>query len=225
MADEMVTLATFSNPIEAQLAKGRLEEAGIPAFLLGDLGGGMFVGMSNLFGEIRLTVAAEDVEEAARVLEADEDDEVVEDEDSTAIKGERPRQESSTEVRAAVESPLQDRTAPPNSPPSDSPVLVPEEEMFSEDEDEPEERTVRWTADDVATRAFRAAIFGFFCPVGLLHLYALWLVIRLPSAEGELSSAGSRKAIAAFALAILPGAIAALLLLGMATALIGALFR
>ena len=154
MSDEMVTLATFSNPIEAELARSRLEGAGIPAFLLGNLGGGMFAGMSNLFGEIRLTVAAEHAEEAARVLEAEDDDDYDEDEGSTALKGERRRKASSTEVRAPVESPMQDRAPPPDPPPPDSPDLAPEEEMPPEEDDERDEPSVTWKADDVATRAF-----------------------------------------------------------------------
>jgi hypothetical protein len=204
MSDEMVTLATFSNPIEAELAKGRLQDAGIPAFLYGDIGGSMFAGMSNLFGEIRLMVSATHAEEALRVLTDEEDEEEDEDESSTAIKGEPPRQESSTQVRPPLESPLQDNAPPLETSPQESSEFPPEEGMPPEEDDEREERTVAWTADEVATRALRAAIFGWFSG-GVLAVYALWLLIRLPSAEGELSPTGRRKALLALVIAVLPG--------------------
>ena len=74
--------------------------------------------------------------------------------------------------------------------------------LLPEDE-EREEQPLTWTADDMAARAFRAALFGYFT-CGVLHVYALWLLLRLPSAEGELSPAGTRKAYAAAALALPP---------------------
>jgi hypothetical protein len=67
MTDEPVTAATFSNSLEANLAKSQLEEAGIRAFVTGDqiestwhLGGAL--------GEVKLLVAERDLDEAERIL-------------------------------------------------------------------------------------------------------------------------------------------------------------
>lgn len=61
--DERVTIARFSSPIEAQMARGLLESAGINSFLVGE-------NVNNLLQaafRVRLQVAASD-EEAAREL-------------------------------------------------------------------------------------------------------------------------------------------------------------
>src|SRR5262249_37378189 len=94
--------------------------------------------------------------------------------------------------------------------------------------EEHEKRPLLWTADDIASRAFRAALFSYIlCPmifglyflllmpglvlaspvIGaavLLYVYSVWLMIRLPLAEGELSAPGARRAYAALTLILLP---------------------
>jgi hypothetical protein len=214
MSDRMVLLAIYGNPVEAELVRGQLEAEGIRAVVMGTTSGDLFAGMGIGMSNVQLLVPEGDLQRAGDLLDAtEEDDEFDEDEGSTAIKGEPERKESSTQVRAPLESSLQDRMPPSDAPPPESADLPPEEEMPPEEDDEREDRSVTWTADDVAARAFRAAIFGFFT-CGLLHVYALWLVIRLPWVEGELSPTGSRKTVAALAISFVPGTLLILFCVG-----------
>jgi hypothetical protein len=148
-----------------------------------------------------------------------------EEERETAIREAGRGEAESTDIRAVGESPVQAEPTPRARP---EPAAEEETEADAagglpddQEEDERDERSVTWTADDIAARAFRAAIFGLLICPGLLHFYALWLVIRLPSAEGELSPAGWRKAIGAMALS-LPVSAVSLIFLGW---VLGALFR
>ncbi len=215
MSDRMVLLAIYGNPIEAELVRAELEAEG----------------MSN----VQLLVPEGDYERASELLaeetdvgrEAREDRERDEEaEGATAIREPTAARDDATEIRAAAESPVRDG---PAVPPHPGPAEGGEAPADAADEfpadDEREERSVLWTADDVAARAFRAALFGFLICPGLLHLYALWLLIRLPATEGDLSPAGSRKAVAAFVLAILPGVFCVLLVLGLFGACLAGLFR
>jgi hypothetical protein len=64
--DEMVSVAGFRDPTEAQFAKGMLEAAGIESLLQGENANALYPGMLR----VRLQVRAED-EEAARALLSD----------------------------------------------------------------------------------------------------------------------------------------------------------
>jgi hypothetical protein len=82
---ELVPIRTFWNLLEAQLAKGLLESAGIEAFLFDDNMVRLDWFNANALGGVKLRVDADQVDEANRVLEenvaADADPDV---EDSTA---------------------------------------------------------------------------------------------------------------------------------------------
>ena len=58
MADEMVTIATFGNPLQAEAMKNHLEAEGIPAFVTGGEAGGLFAGMGGAFGLVSSRLAA-----------------------------------------------------------------------------------------------------------------------------------------------------------------------
>ncbi|MBZ6377997.1 hypothetical protein B5C34_02060 [Pacificimonas flava] len=62
----MIELAVFHNPVEADLARARLDAAGIEALLLNHNTGGLFGGALM---PSRLMVLAEDEAEARRLLE------------------------------------------------------------------------------------------------------------------------------------------------------------
>jgi hypothetical protein len=68
MSDELATIAMFWSPVEANLAKGRLEAAGITAFLQGEEAVAMNWLLSNALGGIKLQVAAQDLERAQACL-------------------------------------------------------------------------------------------------------------------------------------------------------------
>src|SRR5262249_27995028 len=67
MADEIITLAVYSNVIEAQIACNRLLADGIPARLDGEMAGPL-PGMESALATIRLLVPAAEAERASELL-------------------------------------------------------------------------------------------------------------------------------------------------------------
>jgi hypothetical protein len=68
MDDRWVTIKTFDSPLEANLAKNLLEEAGLRTLLVGEEAVGMTWMLSNAVGGIRLQVVADDVARAQEIL-------------------------------------------------------------------------------------------------------------------------------------------------------------
>jgi hypothetical protein len=68
MSEKYVTVAGFTEPVGAGIARGRLESEGIPSFLTGELSVGAFAGLSNLGGKIELRVPAEHLARAVQIL-------------------------------------------------------------------------------------------------------------------------------------------------------------
>jgi len=66
--DELVTVATFNDVPEAQLARERLELEGIRAFVLDALSEGVMPFLTPSTGGIRLQVEPKDVERAKEIL-------------------------------------------------------------------------------------------------------------------------------------------------------------
>jgi hypothetical protein len=64
---ELVVVSTFSNHIDAELAQGALEAAGIESVISADDAGGLRPHLS-LVG-VRVLVRAEDAERAGKILE------------------------------------------------------------------------------------------------------------------------------------------------------------
>jgi hypothetical protein len=62
------------------------------------------------------------------------------------------------------------------------------------------EEAVASPGDDLATRAYRAAVIGLVVLPPLMTLYSLWLLLRLAFHSGHVGSAGTRKAVIAIAL-------------------------
>ncbi len=65
--DELVTVATFMDVPEAQLAKERLESEGIEAFVPDALGGGVMPFLAQSSG-VRVQVKAQDAARAREIL-------------------------------------------------------------------------------------------------------------------------------------------------------------
>lgn len=65
MADEIVTIAEFPEPLEAEMAKLRLQSAGIEVFLSGENARILEPGL----GPLQLQVAAADAEDARAILD------------------------------------------------------------------------------------------------------------------------------------------------------------
>ncbi|MDP1562419.1 MAG: DUF2007 domain-containing protein [Pirellulaceae bacterium] len=67
MADELVTIQTFGNIVEAHFAKSRLEEADIDAFIENEYSVLMTPHLASPFG-VKLIVRQCDVQEALKLL-------------------------------------------------------------------------------------------------------------------------------------------------------------
>jgi hypothetical protein len=68
MNDKLVTVGTFWNSVDAELARGRLADAGIRAFLADQQTVGMVWYLGNAIGGIKLMVGDGDAEAALEVL-------------------------------------------------------------------------------------------------------------------------------------------------------------
>jgi hypothetical protein len=216
MSDKMVLLAIYGNPVEAELARSELQAEGIPARVMGATSGDLFAGLGVGLSNVQLLVPEGDYERATRRL-AEETDVARESRENrereaerrrrrnTAIKEPDAAEAETTDIRPA-ESPAKaepDPAEPPESVEGDADDAPPEQLPDAEGDDEGDERPLTWTRDDLAARAFRASLFGYFT-LGILHAYALWMLSAIPFTEGSLSPAGARKAWAALALALLP---------------------
>jgi hypothetical protein len=69
MSDDLVTVATFADPVQANLAKNRLEASGVRAFLANEEAVDMDWLLGNALGWIRLEVGDEDADDARAVLD------------------------------------------------------------------------------------------------------------------------------------------------------------
>ena len=79
--DEVVTVADFTEPLEAEMARGRLQSAGIEVFLAGENARILEPGLASL----RLQVAAKDAADARAIL-ADAGNELAEAGEGVVIK-------------------------------------------------------------------------------------------------------------------------------------------
>ncbi len=68
IAHELVTVATFHTPIEAELARTRLEAAGIASFLSNAASVGVMPFLGNDLGGIGLQVSSTDADAAREIL-------------------------------------------------------------------------------------------------------------------------------------------------------------
>ena len=67
-ADDLVTVATFPDVAQAELARERLELEGVQAFVLDEQTGGVMPFMVGSIGGIRVQVAPGDAEKAREIL-------------------------------------------------------------------------------------------------------------------------------------------------------------
>jgi hypothetical protein len=66
--DELITVASFSDVPEAQLAKERLELEGIRAFAIDAQSAGVMPFLAGTSGRVRVQVEPKDVERAMEIL-------------------------------------------------------------------------------------------------------------------------------------------------------------
>jgi hypothetical protein len=214
MADRFVTVGEFPSSVEAHLARNALEAEGVRAFLSGNEAAGLFGGNSTF--AVKLQVREDEAARAAGILAAclakvqDVDDEASEPVWLCPLCGEpvRVRHDvcracqtprgaiQAVEPGSYLPSPSKPRRREPSPPPSQD--LTPDAPPPPEPEPKPEPVGVELPpaadllqGDDLARRAFRSALFGFFFPP--LFLYSAWLLVRLFNYPAELSPAATRR--------------------------------
>jgi hypothetical protein len=207
MSDKLVLVATFSLPVEAQLARGRLEADGIKALLGGDESVNVFSGIQGVGGKLTLHVAEADAERAAAILaehldKADDDGDAgraddalwlcplcgdaVRDDLDVCPACQTPRPEA-RKSRAVTSGPRRGPDSPdiqqtPTTTPAEITADTPIEAVPSAvegDLDIPDPET--FLGDDLVRRAFISSLFGVLAP------YSIWLLGRLAFYPGKIS--------------------------------------
>jgi hypothetical protein len=167
MAGELVTVGTYLDPLTANMARSRLEDEGIRAFLADEEVSAMAWTLTSAVGGIKLVVAAEDATRATLILAdpIDEDPPPPPPEESEGIQTEPPPPATGIRADAADSG-----DGAEDGPDEEGPALAP--------------------LDDTAVRAGKAALFGLlFFP---LSFYAVYLVLDVLSSDEKLSPEGSR---------------------------------
>lgn len=184
MSDKLVTVATYWNSIEAGLARGRLEAAGIRSFLADDQMVGTAWYLGNAIGGIKLQVIDSEAEAALAALsENDADAENLNGTDDADVKD------------AASEG--TDR----------SEAVGHEYETALVEDDRPDEPERALTSrEENADRAYRGAIIGLL--LFPLQLYVFWLLLKVFIASDEQLRPSKRRAAILAAVINIPCVIA-----------------
>jgi hypothetical protein len=197
MPGESCVLATFSDPIEANLVVHRLMDEGIPARVSGDMTGGLF-GMGYALGGMDILVSETDLERAELVLERimaeheDPWDRDVLPRDALAVTVEPDDPERSQAIQVARGMDNEPRQVYEGPPANVVPAAVPEAEV----PDEPEPPPLPTAAGDrIANHAFRAAVFAWLLGplMPVTNLYSLILLFQTGGEKMPLSREGTVK--------------------------------
>jgi hypothetical protein len=214
MAEEHVIVATFTQPMEAQVACERLNVEGIPAYVIDDTASSPITGIFGLARRVVVYVPATDYQRAARILEdtpgqpsvppkrltapAEEEEE---DEDLwlCPLCGE-PLSVALAEcpacgtARPELQPPKREGLAwnrPPRSWSDKLTADAPAETLLGMETnvEVPPLRTLE--GDALASRALRAALLTALIPP--LYFISFWALWQLLAYDGEFSPLGARK--------------------------------
>jgi Putative prokaryotic signal transducing protein len=173
MSNDLVTVATFADPIEANLAKNRLEAAGVRASLANEQTVDMDLLLGNALRWIRLEVGDKDADAARAVLNQHEETEA-------------PSAAGTEEVSFAIGEA--------------QPIFEPDQEDHEEEEGADDFDRAPSIRERDAERAFRGAVLGvLFFPI---QLYAFYLLVKIFISEESLGDRERRKAIIAAVLCL-----------------------
>jgi hypothetical protein len=184
MNSRLKTIAAFSTPEDAEVARIALENEGIASYLEGATTVGMLWHCGNAVGGVKLQVAEGDAQRACEVLAREK----VSGEDGTAEAGVCPKCGADLppgfEVCWSCESPAGDGEAA-----SSSPTAAPSAQEAGEKRDDDGQAA---EGDATAWRALSAAIIGVFLCPPLLHFYSIWVLLKLTFQRQPLSRKGNR---------------------------------
>jgi hypothetical protein len=166
MSEKLITIATFGNAVEANLAKNRLETAGIRAFLADADTVDMAWQLTGAVGGIKLQIPADDEEVALSLLEKP-----LEAVSRRATGSPRRKKRKVIKLTAIT-------AAGPNMPSQPADELDEDEDegdAYGEDDDEEDEEMSE--IDQAAERAWKSALLGIlFFPI---EFYALALLLHI----------------------------------------------
>lgn len=196
---DFTTVATFQNSAEAQIARMRLAQVGIPCNLENDQVVAADWHLSAAVGGVRVKVAAADVDAARQALAVVPQD-AVDQAPRFCEQCGRPLEPGFDVCWAcAASEQLSEEVAADGGASAVDPLLEYEDDQFAGahgnaadrgaaddgDDYDPEELAV----DALAWRALRAAIFSAFLPV-VLNAYSLLLLVRVANTDTPLSHRG-----------------------------------
>jgi hypothetical protein len=172
MSDVLMTVATFGDPVEANLAKNYLEASGVQAFLADEETVNMDWALGNAIGRIKLQVGDQHAEAARTLLS----------------------QHTGLAATAAL-GPEEIRYEPSQDEPTPRWEDLDEDGDQDQDQEADDFEPEPTTRDKNAERAFKGAIFGLlFFP---LQFYAFYLLLKVFLSEEPLGDGERRKAIIA----------------------------
>ena len=175
MSNELVNVASFADPIEANLAKNNLEAAGVRAFLANEESVGMLWHLGNAMGWIKVQVAHDNVDVARALLNKHINPADV---DARRARGDSPEAAISPNLASSDEAEAGDGHEDEN------------------EEDEPEPSLTDREKD--AERACRGAFVGLlFIP---LQVYVFYLLLKVFVSQERLGGRANRRALLAAAI-------------------------
>ncbi len=180
MSDRLVTIASFATPLDAHLAKNRLEADGIRAALEAETTSSMAWYLTNAIGGVKLLVFEQDAEQAVTVLEENGADEQMEIEEHFEDDWGDP--ENSEDFELLDES-TQEITG------------------TNEDHDEGDNNILLTTREENADRAFRSAVLGIL--LFPLQFCTIWLLVKILFSREQLNSEKRKRAILATVITVI----------------------
>jgi hypothetical protein len=201
MPDRHVTITTFADPTEAELAKEYLEAEGVPVLLSGDLSVAVVAGFGDMVGGIQLQVPEDQAERARQIL-ATRKDEVIDRKRASGVPVTAAGRTGWVWPRcgAVVDRLIELCPSCGTIMPSGEATPGAPDAAAGERPDEDEAESPAAIGDRLAHRAFLAALFGLFTCPGLLHIYSAWVLWKLSGYEGGVTSTGRWKAYVAVAI-------------------------
>lgn len=184
------TIKTYGSPAEAALARARLHEAGISAFLQGEQTGTTLWYVGTALGGVKLQVPENEVPRAMEVL--------AEREESKAVSwtcGEcGAHVDAGFDICWSCGATVEART---QDPPVAAATSKEGDHVLPDDVPQTEDAP-RDDAEELLRRAWRASIIGLFLCPGILNLYAASLLAHYLGIQRERGIAASPRVTAAF---------------------------